>query len=409
MTTARVASGGEPVSAPWPAILVVAIDRLPAWMLPAYGSTWVAMPALDGLAARGVVLDRLVAATDDPGRTLADILGGVVEGGTAVAAAASARGWSTALVTDDAAAAGAAARGVDVVEVAVARPPAVADSAEATSLGRLFAAAAEVVAARRHAVVVVHASSLGATWDAPDDYRLAYVDPDDPHPAGGAAVPDFAVPVDADPDLLVGVRQAFAGQLTLLDRCLERLLAAAGGGRHVMLVGLRGIGLGLHGHVGGEPLPPYGELVHLPAMLAAADGGMAGQRFGGLALPADVGATLLEWLGRAPPRAGEPWGGASLAGLFTAWSVTGRDRVIVSAAGGTAMTTPAWHLVRKAGAVEPARLFVKPDDFFELSDVADRRPDTAEELGRLLDAAAAGRLEEAWSAPLSRGSLEAPG
>ena len=27
-------------------LLVVAIDRLPAWILPAYGATWVAMPRL---------------------------------------------------------------------------------------------------------------------------------------------------------------------------------------------------------------------------------------------------------------------------------------------------------------------------------------------------------------------------
>ena len=33
-------------------ILVVTVDRLPAWILPAYGATWVAMPGLDALAGR---------------------------------------------------------------------------------------------------------------------------------------------------------------------------------------------------------------------------------------------------------------------------------------------------------------------------------------------------------------------
>jgi hypothetical protein len=47
------------------------------------------------------------------------------------------------------------------------------------------------------------------------------------------------------------------------------------------------------------------------------------------------------------------------------------------------------------------RLFAKPDDYFELCDVADRCPDVAEELGRLAAAAAAGDVAAAWRAPLS--------
>ncbi|MFM9026023.1 MAG: hypothetical protein ACKON7_11915 [Planctomycetaceae bacterium] len=57
-------------------LLVVAIDRLPAWILPAYGAAWVAMPRLTALAARGVVLDRVIATSDEPLATLADLLGG---------------------------------------------------------------------------------------------------------------------------------------------------------------------------------------------------------------------------------------------------------------------------------------------------------------------------------------------
>ena len=53
-------------------LLVVTIDRLPAWILPAYGATWVATPALDRLAARGVVFDGLVATSDEPGEAVVD-------------------------------------------------------------------------------------------------------------------------------------------------------------------------------------------------------------------------------------------------------------------------------------------------------------------------------------------------
>ena len=59
--------------------LLVTIDRLPAWMLPAYGSSWVATPALDALAARGVVFDRLIATGDDARETLGQIVAGLGE------------------------------------------------------------------------------------------------------------------------------------------------------------------------------------------------------------------------------------------------------------------------------------------------------------------------------------------
>ena len=63
-------------SAPRPPLrlLVVTIDRLPAWMLSAWGATWVATPALDSLAARGLVFDRLVTPSIDPRETIRDLV-----------------------------------------------------------------------------------------------------------------------------------------------------------------------------------------------------------------------------------------------------------------------------------------------------------------------------------------------
>ena len=39
-------------------LLLVTVDRLPAWILPAYGTTWVSTPAIDALAASGMRFDR---------------------------------------------------------------------------------------------------------------------------------------------------------------------------------------------------------------------------------------------------------------------------------------------------------------------------------------------------------------
>ena len=380
-------------------MLVVAVDRLPAWILPAYGATWVAMPRLTALAARGVVLDRMIAATDDSLVTLGDLLGGPGEP-PALVAAATARGWRTALVTDDETA---AVAGADVTRAIATATRLPARQAEGTCLGRLCAAARDVVAAGGHRLVIVHATSLGTCWDAPPEFRDAYVASDDPPPPPGADVPGFEVSVDADPDLLVGIRQAFAGQLTLLDARLGEVLDAAPGWS-IVVAGLRGLALGLHGHVGPGGAAAHGELVHVPAILCDSGGRMAGQRHAGLVVPADLGATLVELAGgtaaAADPAA--PWRGASLAGLLTAWTCPHRDRAVAVTRGGAAVVTPFWLGVSDGARV---RLYAKPDDYFELCDVADRCPAVAEELGRLAALARAGDVAAAWREPLSEAAL----
>lgn len=393
----------RPASQPPPAILVT-IDRLPAWMLPAFGCSWVAMPSLDGLAGRGVVFDRLIASGDDVRETLGQIVAGPL-------AAALEAGRGVAIVSDDAALADdpLAKDAADVRLVEARAVAGCAASTDTTSLGQFFTAAAETLAARPGDVLWCHVASLGVAWDAPEEFRDAYVDAEDPPPPPGAGVPDFAVTPDTDPDLLVGVRQAFAGQLTLLDRCLGALLALPEAqDRTVLVAGVRGMPLGLHGCVGPGPLPPYGELVHLPGILVDARGRMAAQRYGGLVIPGDLGATLVDFESdREPPRdiaAGPGRAGRSLAGLFEHWSAPARDRVLVRGSAGGAVVTPGWHLVAPTSAAGPrpaARLYHKPDDFFEMCDVADRCPAVAEELQCVWAAVADEKAEQAWEMPLS--------
>ncbi|MFM7183989.1 MAG: hypothetical protein ACKO4Z_04355 [Planctomycetota bacterium] len=375
-------------------LLVITIDRLPAWIVPAYGATWVAMPALDRLAARGVVFDGLLATSADPRDAARSLLGGL----------AALPGGMAAVVTDDAAVTECLAGGeVTVVSPA---PPRQAGDEQDTNLGRLFAAAQATLAAGRQGVVWCHASSLGHAWDAPDEFREAYLDPEDPPPPPGAAVPDLAVTAATDPDLVTGLRHVFAGQLTLLDRCLGRLVAAAGDGCTILFAGLRGMPLGLHGHFGPRPAPPFGELVRLPAVLVDASGRMAGQRFGGLVVPADLGATVAAALGIKPAAAAQPWDGHDLGELFATWSAPGRDRVITATAEGVAVTTPGWRLVMPSatadGATRPM-LFAQPDDCFELCDVANRSAAVCDELRAL--AAAAHQDPAAWTKPLSAAAV----
>ena len=411
----------EPAALQPAGLLVVTIDRLPAWMLAAYGATWVSTPALDSLAARGVVFDRMIATSPAPDHTLHDL-------GDQLFAAAG--GWPAAVVTDDpvvaaglvAATAGGPAASVRLVE-AVAKTEVEEDDAE-TNIARLVDAAIDVIVTGSHRLVWCHIGSLAVAWDAPERYRDRYIDPEDPPPPSGARVPGFAVDADTDPDRVVGMRQVFAGQITLLDSQLARLFAATRQGKGskgdwaVLVVGVRGLPLGLHGWagVGGRELP-YGELIHLPAVFVDAAGRMAAQRYGGLVVPADLGCTLRDWMDdvtgsqarAAAVDAASPWLGRSLAGLFENWSVTVRDRVVVTGPDGAAIVTPAWHCLLAAEPTETdtqrdhnhaVRLFAKPDDFFELADVANRCSDVVGPLGDLLERVIAGEDRAVWVATL---------
>lgn len=398
-------------------MLIVTIDRLPAWILPAYGCTWAATPVLDALAGRGLVLDRLMAAGDDPLATLASLAGRAppAHDGWPLLEAAAARGWSPAVVTDDADFAARLPPDVVTRVVPAATEPRIAADATETNLGRLGAAAADLGARRDHRLIWLHATSLGHAWDAPLELREAYLDPDDPPPPPGAGVPRLEVTAETDPDEVAVLRQLFAGQLTLLDDCLGRLLESLDADDpqrrwSVFLAGVRGMPLGLHGTVGPLPLPPYGELVQLPALLVDHRARMAAQRYGGLLIPADCGATLVELLGDSPAGDDDHGRGRSLVPLLDEWRIEPRDRAVAVTSRGIAVVTPAWHLVLPSVGDGEGRplLFTKPDDYFEACDVADRVPDVAEELARVARLAATDP-SSAWAAPLSAAAQDPGG
>ena len=393
-----------------PRLLLVTVDRLPAWIVPAWGATWVSAPALDALAGRGVVFDRLIAPSLDPGQTL-DALGG------ALVTAAARAGLRPTLVTDDAAFAARWAAEGEGVALSVTVVPAVvprrsARRAEETNLGRLFAAARGLLAGGEESIVWVHAGSLGLAWDAPESFREPYLDPDDPPPPEGVAVPSLRIDADTDPDLVMGHRQRLAAQVSLLDRCLGELVAALSApplsaeAWTICFAGVRGMPLGLHGLVGvpgGDAAEmPFGESLHLPALVVDGRGRMAGQRYPGLVMPADVGETLREIVGlpaRLPATAEEP--ARPMSDLLDTWTHDDRDRVIGVVPGGMAVVTTHWFYLEEdvSDAEARRRLHAKPDDFFEVADVSSRCPEV---MATLREIAAAARVGDrrAWTAPL---------
>jgi arylsulfatase A-like enzyme len=217
-----------------------------------------------------------------------------------------------------------------------------------------------------------HLAGLGTTWDAPLSFRRAYKDEGDPDPPAGAEVPEQILAEDYDPDELLGIVHSYAGQVSLLDSCLEAFLEflkdlKAADQLLLAMTSSRGFPLGEHRRVGPCDEPLYGELVQAPLVLRFPDGTGAAARSQALVEPADLWATFSQWWQYSPEPASTA--AASLIQVVRQDIAAIRDRLCVAGRDDQrAIRTPAWYF-RAAGEGE---LFVKPDDRWEVNNVSNR-------------------------------------
>lgn len=373
------------------------LDRLHAGYLGPYGNTWVATPAMDRLAFESFVFDQVLVDSVD----LDSLYRSWFQGWHALCPPAAGeqpslprrlreQGISTLLLADE--------------ELVAARPEAAdfsrtlplvlperhepASELEDTWLAACFARLLdEVVSLSGPWFVWCHLGALGWLWDAPLELRRQFCEPGDPEPWPAVELPRLTLAGDYDPDQLLAISHAYAGQVCVLDACLAALRQflleePAGRDTLLMIAGARGLALGEHRQVGPAADALYGEVIHVPLLVRFADGLAAAGRSPALVQPADLWATLWELLAaeHAPPRPTA----RSLVPLLreeypaAAW----RDRLAVAGRGAErALRTPAWYL----RADEKAELYVKPDDRWEVNDVALRCPEVVEGLQGALD------------------------
>jgi Sulfatase len=430
--------------------ICLVIDRLHVGYLGCYGNSWIRTPTFDRLAAEGFAFDR--ALTDSP--RLAEVyesywsgIHGLWRRGRPVRGCLprelAAAGVSTTLVTDDARLAGHPRAGefAALVNLASAPPVQSAETVEQTQLARLFAGACDALdSAREPFCLWMHAGALDHVWDAPFELRDLYAEEDEPAPPELVAVPRQLLGDDHDPDQRWGMCQAYAAQVSLVDLCLSALLewfSANPAGRRTLLVvtAPRGFPLGEHGRVGAWDEALHAELVHVPWLIRFPDLWGATGRSPALVQPADLAATLLDWFGLpAAPRGGT---GLSLLPLVENEETVLRDRACVTAGDGEqGICTPAWYL-RVTTAVEESRtgsqpdancggkagpgtmavpiaspassdtampsvtvrLYKKPDDLWEVNDVADRCVEVVDALQRALADVQAAAASDTQSPP----------
>jgi arylsulfatase A-like enzyme len=392
--------------------ICLVIDRLHCGYLGCYGNAWVRTPTFDRLAAEGFIFDQ--ALTDSP--RLEEVYESYWSGvhglwrrgdGREVRClprTLTAAGVATTLLTDDERLAAHPRAGdfSEVINLASDPPTQPAESVEQSQLGRLFASACHRLdSAREPFCLWLHAAALERAWDAPREFRDLYAEEDEPAPPDFVAVPRRLLADDCDPDELWGICQAYAAQVSLVDLCLSGLLEWLNtnpAGRQTLLIvtAPRGFPLGEHGRVGAWDEALHAELVHVPWLIRFPDERGATGRSPALVQPADLAATLGDWFGiPSAPGAGA---GQSLLPWVDDEDSLLRDRACATAGNAEqGIRTPAWYLRlttaaeasgrSSSDAIPPpteARLYKKPDDLWEVNDVADRCAEVVDALRRAL-------------------------
>ncbi|MCA9166858.1 MAG: hypothetical protein KDB23_04295 [Planctomycetales bacterium] len=388
-----------------PRAIVLVIDRWGAPFSGPYGNTWLETPACNELANAGLLFEQAFvegASLSDyymqlwgnPRPTWSDHAP-ATPADAGLLARLSAAGARSRLITDDESISQ-LPLAADFTTIELQPPPIVrrpARSIERAAIARLLATAWAQANSDdvEEELIWVHSRGMAAPWDAPPEFRQQFVDEDDPEPPVAVEPPEGPVPADSDPDLLQGWLWAYAAQVCLLDCCLQPWLESwrakpAGERPLLILMGARGYPLGEHGYWGAANERLHSELIHVPLFVLTGRPDDARFRSQTIVQLTDVRATLAHWL---LPAGGDPPGGLLARVDGESAIVTDEvPRLAISRAGEErAIRTSAWHVCYKqqpptydagdatAGGASDWQLYLKPDDRWEVNDVADRCPD----------------------------------
>lgn len=385
-------------------LLVIVVDRLNAGFLGPYGNTWVPTAAVNRLASEAWLAEFAFATSP----RLADAYRSYWRGLHPLATTSDrpalpevwhSAGRATVLITDEPeiAALPEAASFAERIDVRAPAASNTNESADQTQFAHVIGAAIERLPTLPPRFAMwLHARGPNAAWDAPPALRDHLRDEEDPPAVTLLDPPALRLPADYDPDELVPITQAYAAQVLAIDECLEPLfetLTEQGVAERtlVVLTSPRGYLLGQHRYVGPVAEALLEDLLHVPLLVRFPDQQLAGVREPGLLEPRDLHA-LLQSTGE--------------------WSPPQRDRLLMIAPAERALRTPAWH-VRLLGTPQtpeetPAELYAKPDDRYEVNDVAARCQSIVSEMVTVADDTAAALREdrEAALAPLGETLLD---
>ena len=336
-------------------IFVIEASGLSAAFIGCYGNDWVATPNIDRLAAEGVVFDWHIA--DQP-ELLRD------------------RPWAERSI-----ASGRHSGGPVVFSPSVVRCPNLVGFANDAI--RAINCNAECL--------WIEGPSLIPPWTLDTDSLDSYFDEDDaeerltpwPDPPMVCATLD-----DAE---VVTLQNTYAAVVTYFDAQLGRVLDHIKSRTDLLIcvTARAGLPLGEHGMIGAPRPWLHAELVHVPLVMRLPNGAEAGMRINALTQPLDLTATLLE-AGNAPI---PPMHGRSLWPLLRSETPSVRPYAMsmmeVDGFESWLLRSLAWafHLPTKFPVdADPSKpkLYVKPDDRWEVNDFWQQQVDRADEFERAL-------------------------
>jgi len=379
--------------------VVLVIDRLGAGYLGPYGNTWIETPNCNRLAACSALFEwALTDAVDLPTvyRSYWQGLHALCPARPlcSLPEALAAAGVHCTLVTDEPQLAHVPGIAHFADRLALTPTDGERPAAEVfqTQMAQLFAAAADQLERMPEPFLLwIHSRGMAGAWDAPVEFRNQFADEDDPLPPPELALPPIKrFESECDPDELLGYQHAYAGQVALLDLCLGAFLdtiqSTAGWDRTLLaLTSPRGYPLGEHQVVGPCDATVYEEQIHVPCLVRLPHDRGAGLRCQELVQPPDLGAALWDMFQLAPD--GERRWGQSLLELLATEPPPWRGRAATIAPAAQALRTPAWLLVRRHDDAHDdtdedrrREVFAKPDDRWEVNEVANRCPEALEQL-----------------------------
>lgn len=377
-------------------VLVIVARGLQLSALSCYGNPWIESPALDALAAEGVVFDQHFADAVDPVQTRSVWRSGrYASPGGDLLASLRQRGITSHLIVDGSRSLPSYGEGWD--RVVIVEPQEDQLPLETT----LYEVQTELndLKERDDWLLWIDFATLLPPWEPPEEYRRPYFedepsveDEDDDPKEDDLFEPMEPVtqviegPIDSNDDaLFVRLQSSYAAALTYLDGGIGRILDYLDDQLEQTLIVLTtdgGQALGEHGMVGVASV--HEENIHLPLLMRLPGADAAGRRVSALTQAVDLAPTLADVFEVPLPDAE----GFTLLPLIYGDVEKVRDIACAWMPESAALRTPEWALVlpHLHKAERPAQLFVKPEDRWEVNDVLQHHVDLADELEKKLRA-----------------------
>jgi arylsulfatase A-like enzyme len=346
-------------------VVVIAAHGLNCHWLGPYGNEWISTPAIDALACESILFDRHFANDPSPAGFRRDALPGNLE---AFAVLVDDRKQPT---SDD-------SRWNQVIRTEPAAHKTPGDALKAA-----VKTALEIVAKHEHWLLWIETDRLIPPWDFEYETYKEYAE------ASGGFIETREVeneePIDEptagriDPNdlsLWHRLHNSFAAAVTSFDAELMKLIEMfrrRGLDESAAWILTSGYGwpLGEHGVVGPSASRLHEELVHLPLIVRQPDARGAMHRVQDFTQPSDLAPTILDLLGVRGP--------GSLPPIMTEQAASGREFCRYATGTQRGLRTDEWAFLPATGD-QPVRLYSKPDDIWEVNDLAQRHPDECDAL-----------------------------